>query len=344
LTYNDADGVFGSPVQLFVVDLMPYISFTSASQTAVDGGGDVTITAAINLPSDQDVEVPFSVNGSSTATGGGTDYSITPSPPSPLTITAGNTTADITVTIAADSILEADETVVVDMETPTNAEQGAITSHTITIQDVAAYWQFDETSDVMASDSIGSNDATVMNGAVWTSSGKSGYALSFDGVDDYVEVPDSESLDITEELTIELWFQPAVTYDATLEDYVVLLDRSWDAGTDSYFLLINSSGKLQMGSAGGNLQSTQTSWEAGTWYHVVGTYRDVGGTYSGELYVNGVAETLTNATYDNMAGGSQKIGIGGSDRFTKLNGIIDEVVIYKRALTPSEVWDRYNLF
>ena len=38
------------------------------------------------------------------------------------------------------------------------------------------------------------------------------------------------------------------------------------------------------------------------------------------------------------------MGIGGSDRFIKFNGIIDEVVIYNRTLTPSEVLDRYNLF
>ncbi len=99
-----------------------------------------------------------------------------------------------------------------------------------------------------------------------------------------------------------------------------------------------------MGSYGGNIQSTQVSWEAGTWYHVVGTYRDVGGTYSGELYINGGAETLTVDNYDNMAGGSQKVGIGGSGRFIKFNGIIDEVVIYNRTLTPSEVLYRYNSF
>jgi hypothetical protein len=175
-----------------------------------------------------------------------------------------------------------------------------------------AYWRFDETSGVTASDSIGSNDATVID-AVWTSSGKRGYALSFDG-NDYVEVPNSESLDITEELTIELWFKPAVTYDSGLTNYVILLERQWNAHTDSYSLFINTNGKLHMGSSGGNIQSTQARWEAGTWYHVVGTYRDVGGTYSGELYVNGVAETLSVDHYDNMAGGNQKIGIGG-DRY-----------------------------
>ncbi|MCB2181050.1 MAG: hypothetical protein KQH63_03365 [Desulfobulbaceae bacterium] len=336
LTYNDTDGVYGSPVQFFTVELPTEVSFTS-SHTSVTEDGPITITAALNHISDQDVTVPFSVNASSTATGGGIDYSITSSP---ITITAGNTTADITVTIIDDSLLEASENVIVDMGTPTNASQGTTTTHTVTILDGVAYWSLDETSGTTAADSIGSNDGTVIN-ATWTSSGMFDNALSFDG-DDYMEVPDSESLDITEELTIELWFQPSVTYDATLANYVVLVDRQWSAVTDSYFLGINGDGKLHLGSYGGNIQSTQSSWDAGTGYHVVGTYRNVGGAYSGELYINGVAETLSASSLDAMAGGSQKIGIGGSDRFIKFNGTIDEVVIYNRTLTSSEVQDRYS--
>jgi hypothetical protein len=62
-----------------------------------------------------------------------------------------------------------------------------------------------------------------------------------------------------------------------------------------------------------------------------------------------VCHDVTNITnfadgipVSNMAGGSQKIGIGGSNHWIKFNGIIDEVVIYNRTLTPSEVLDRYN--
>jgi len=44
----------------------------------------------------------------------------------------------------------------------------------------------------------------ISEGPVWVD-GKYGYALNFDGVDDYVEVPDSDSLDITDEITLEAW-------------------------------------------------------------------------------------------------------------------------------------------
>jgi len=108
------------------------VTFTSAAQaTADESGTDYYITAQLSGVSSFDVEVPFT-NGVSTATGGGTDYSITASP---VIITAGNTTADITITVATDSLDEDNETVIVDMGAPVNATQGATTTHTLTITD-----------------------------------------------------------------------------------------------------------------------------------------------------------------------------------------------------------------
>ncbi|OFX86890.1 MAG: hypothetical protein A2W99_04020 [Bacteroidetes bacterium GWF2_33_16] len=113
-------------------DATPTVTFTSASQLSADETGTMTITAQLSAISGRDVIFPFTINGSSTATGAGTDYSITGSP---LNITAGNTSADIIITIATDVIDENNESVIVDMGTPTNATQGATTSHTATITD-----------------------------------------------------------------------------------------------------------------------------------------------------------------------------------------------------------------
>ena len=132
MTYNDGDTVSGTNPQTETVVLKPTVSFTSGSQSTANESGTATITAQLSTVSSLDVSVPFTINGSSTATGSGTDYTITVTP---ITITAGNTTADITVTIATDGLDENDETVIVDMGTPTNATASGTTSHQVTITD-----------------------------------------------------------------------------------------------------------------------------------------------------------------------------------------------------------------
>lgn len=71
-----------------------------------------------------------------------------------------------------------------------------------------SYWKFDENTGVMASDSVGTNHGTIYEAACTT--GVVGNALSFDGVDDCVEVPDSDSLSFGDGSTdspfsIEAW-------------------------------------------------------------------------------------------------------------------------------------------
>lgn len=113
-------------------DAEPTVSFTAASQSISENTTSVAITAQLNAVSGKDVTLPFSVNGSSTASGSVTDYSINASP---LMITAGNTTTDIVLTLNNDALDEVDETVVIDLGTPTNATATGITSHTVTITD-----------------------------------------------------------------------------------------------------------------------------------------------------------------------------------------------------------------
>ncbi|MCB0272399.1 MAG: hypothetical protein KDD46_05240, partial [Bdellovibrionales bacterium] len=110
---------------------LPAVDFTIASQASVAESGTMTITASIASPYFFDVTVPFSVHGSSTALDPD-DFSISASP---VIITAGNTTADITITIAPDNLDESNETVIVNMGVPTNGNLGTTTTHTATITD-----------------------------------------------------------------------------------------------------------------------------------------------------------------------------------------------------------------
>ncbi len=324
------DGVADAP-------LTTAINSTAAGTATAVSGGNNSIDVSMPYTDDEDNDSTYTVDYklSSEPTTWTNWVTTAPNAASPYTTTITglivSTSYDVRVTY-----VDTDGVTGTAVQTISNIFPG-ITPGAV------AYWKFDETSGSTAADSIGSNDGTVYN-ATWTASGKSGYALSFDGTGDYVEVPNSAPLNITEEVTVELWFKPAVTYNSSLSDYVILLERQWSANIDSYFVTINGDGKLHMGSMGGNIQSTQASWTAGTWYHIVGTYRDVSGTYSGELYVNGVAQSLSVNSYDNMAGGTQKIGIGGSDRHINYNGLIDEVLVYNTTLTSSQALARFNAY
>ena len=65
-------------------------------------------------------------------------------------------------------------------------------------------WLFDEGKGDVAKDSSGNqNDGTLKNGPKWVT-GKSGTALEFDGIDDYVEIPDSASLRV-QSFTLSAW-------------------------------------------------------------------------------------------------------------------------------------------
>ncbi|PIU55052.1 MAG: hypothetical protein COS89_08395, partial [Deltaproteobacteria bacterium CG07_land_8_20_14_0_80_38_7] len=111
------------------ITYIPSVSFTSASQQAAENAGNITITAELSSVYGSDVTIPYTITGTATDN---TDYSITASP---LVITAGNTTGDVTISITSDTADEENETVIVTMGELINATAGEITEHTAAILD-----------------------------------------------------------------------------------------------------------------------------------------------------------------------------------------------------------------
>jgi PKD repeat protein len=70
---------------------------------------------------------------------------------------------------------------------------------------VAAY-NFEEATGTTVVDASGKGNHGTISGAVWTTSGKYGKALSFDGVNDWVTIKDASSLDLTSGMTLERGF------------------------------------------------------------------------------------------------------------------------------------------
>ena len=97
---------------------------------ADESGGIAYIVGVIDAPSATTVTIPLSFSG--TATGGGTDYAITSSS---IVISAGQTMDSIRITSLLDGIEEGNETIIVDMNTPTNATEDGSQQVTVTITD-----------------------------------------------------------------------------------------------------------------------------------------------------------------------------------------------------------------
>jgi hypothetical protein len=112
----------------------PTVWFTSTGQSVPEHIGKAYVTARLSFITNEDVTIPFTVTG--TAAGGGIDYYISPSP---LRIPAGTQTRDIVIDIVDDNFYEPDETIIITMGTPTNAERGVPYIHTITILDNDQY-------------------------------------------------------------------------------------------------------------------------------------------------------------------------------------------------------------
>ncbi|UCF13308.1 MAG: type IV pilin [Thermoplasmatales archaeon] len=105
-----------------------------------------------------------------------------------------------------------------------------------TIEDVTNYfttpgvivgmWHFDTGSGTIAVDSSGrDNHGNLFYGPQWTI-GINGTALNYDGIDDYVEVPDNPSLDLSDEITIETWINPLDHSEGYYGEITTTLDTS----------------------------------------------------------------------------------------------------------------------
>jgi hypothetical protein len=80
----------------------------------------------------------------------------------------------------------------------------------LTLGTIVGEWHLNSGNGIIAIDSSGhNNDGTLYNKPQWTTDAINGsYALSFDGIDDYVLINDNNSLDLVNNLSIEAWIKP----------------------------------------------------------------------------------------------------------------------------------------
>ncbi len=207
---------------------------------------------------------------------------------------------------------------------------------------LVGYWSMEDATGTKATDFSGNNNTgTLTNGPVWTT-GKYGKAVSFDGTNDYLSTNLSTAYS---PLTVSLWLkatspttnQTFISKTSSGNSFLAWIGRN----NNSVGQGTSGDGKVSFALDSGSFYKiTSTSvLSANTWYYIVMQC----GTAGLNLYINGALEA-NNATTnchsnstafqfgnDNWSGGGEYFG-----------GSLDDLRIYNRALTATEISNLYN--
>ena len=196
---------------------------------------------------------------------------------------------------------------------------------------VAAY-NFDAGQGSSVADLSGNSNVGVVSRATWAANGRFGRALAFNGVDSWVTVNYAPSLDLTRGMTLEAWVYPTAAQSGWRD--IIMKEKSSGA---VYYLTANSTENFPTTGvfAGGAEQILygKSTLPIATWSHLAATYDGI----SQKLFLNGVLVASRNqANPIEISTGPLRIG-GDSVWGEYFNGLIDEVRIYRRALSAGEI-------
>ncbi|VVB60607.1 Concanavalin A-like lectin/glucanases superfamily protein [uncultured archaeon] len=203
---------------------------------------------------------------------------------------------------------------------------------------LVGYWSFDEGQGTTAYDGSGKGNNGVLLPASsepqWVN-GKFGNALQFNGVNNYVNVTNSASLSGINDATFVMW----IRVNAPLSTYEIFYEKS-----GSWNFLVNNANSIEWwiwfnGVGRQNIFYVAPAWNVGEWNQFV-FFRKAG--IENDLYKNGILlASNTNNVNSVVSSSTNNVHIGsGPDRGGAngqgFNGIIDEVKIYNKALTPDD--------
>lgn len=194
-----------------------------------------------------------------------------------------------------------------------------------------SHWKLDEKSGNQVKDSVGNNNGTATGTTIID--GKLGKGRSFNGTNEYVRIPeiDVSSLSV---MSASVWVKTTTTEPSSM----FFISR----GLFMYINRFTTNGKVLV-DFDDNSSNNNASHESitvindGKWHLVTGT-NDGSKT---RLYIDGVLENEFNSTFSlGPAGENTYLGAAnGVSNF--FNGALDEVKIYRKVLSPEEIFEEY---
>jgi hypothetical protein len=210
-----------------------------------------------------------------------------------------------------------------------------VSNSTTTSNGLVAAYGFNEGSGTTVKDSSGNNNTGTISNATWAT-GRYGKALSFNGTNSWVTVQNSASLNLTGPMTLEAWIETS----ASPTDWQALIFKEMPSDT-AYYLYRSGYSDAPVGgmySSGEQSIVASNNLTLNTWMHLAFTYD--GSTE--RLYVNGVL-VASQAKTGAVQSSTGVLHIGGDSVWGEFfQGLIDEVRIYNRALSASEIQTDMN--
>jgi hypothetical protein len=265
-------------------------------------------------------------------------YIIPEVPPGIYTITAtkaGYTSASVNISVSAGKTTTADVHLMA-----ASADIPSPTPRSSLADGLVAYYPFNGNAD----DESGNGNHGIVYGATLTTDrfGGEENAYRFDGIDDYIEIADSTSLDIEQQITIAAW----VRFYSNPDGSSRIVDKSHTdcrAPWNMYGLRMcckASQFAFDVTTHGSNhILNSGNDYPPDAWYFVVGTYD--GSTQ--KLYVDGILDS--SASVSGSIGTNNEPLLIGKHRGCKsqhFDGVLEDVRIYDRALSEAEIQTLYK--
>ena len=323
VTAEDVNHLVGPPSNEALVTVLtdstpPTVSLTAPTSTSITGSVTVSADASDNA---QVAGVQFLLDGANLG------LEITTLPYSMVWNSIGTTNGSHTLAARARDNSGNSATTPLLNITVTNAQ----------LTGLVAAFSFSEGTGTTTADLSGNNNNGVLSGATWSAAGKTGNALSFNGTSSRVTVADAASLRLSTGMTLEAWVRPTAVPNWGA---IILKEDTSDL---AYSLYANSNTNVP-GSwirfSSGTQSATGTAQLAlNTWTHLAATFN---GTVL-RFFVNG-AQVSTLTVSGSLISTTKPLQIGSNQIWGEyFQGLIDDVRVYNRALSPTEILSDMNL-